>query len=53
MKKHVVRWLGEALNEWIANSEAYTEPYQTSKLELFAKIVKNWKALTVFVGVFL
>ena len=28
--------------------EAYLEPLQTSKLELFAKIVNGFKPLTVF-----
>ena len=28
--------------------EAYSEPCQTSKIELFAKIVNEWKLLTIF-----
>ena len=28
--------------------EAYTEPCQTSKLELFGKIANGWKQLTIF-----
>ena len=30
------------------NPEAYSEPSQTSKLELFAKIVNGYKPLTIF-----
>ena len=29
-------------------SEAYSVPCQTSKLELFAKIVNNFQPLTIF-----
>ena len=35
------------MNELIANSEAYSEPCQTSNLELFAKTV-NCKLLILF-----
>ena len=28
--------------------EAYTEPFQKSKTELFAKIANGWKLLTIF-----
>ena len=28
--------------------EAYSEPYQTSKIEFFAKAVNDWKLLTIF-----
>ena len=30
------------------NSEAYPEQSQTSKMELFVKIVKSWNLLTIF-----
>ena len=30
------------------NLEAYLEPCQTSKMELFAKIVNDWKPLSIF-----
>ena len=33
--------------------DAYSEPCQTSKMELFAKIVNGWKPLTVFTKRFL
>ena len=29
-------------------TEAYSEAFQTSKMELFAKIVNEWKLLVVF-----
>ena len=29
-------------------SEVYSEPCQTSKMECFAKIVSGWKSLTIF-----
>ena len=28
--------------------EAYSDPCQTSKIERFAKIVNDWKPLTIF-----
>ena len=31
-----------------ANSKAYTEPFQTSKMEVFAKIVNGFLFLTIF-----
>ena len=34
-----IKWIIELLNYWI--SEAYLEPSQTSKMELFAKIVNG------------
>ena len=30
-------------------SEAYPEPNQSSKIEIFAKTVNYWKPLTIFV----
>ena len=30
------------------SSEAHSEPNQTSNMDLFAKIVFGWKALTIF-----
>ena len=38
-KKGLVIWL----------SDAYSKSGQTSKIKLFAKIVDNWKALSIFV----
>ena len=36
--------------DWLATlnafSEAYSEPSQTSKMELFVKIINGWKPLT-------
>ena len=29
-------------------SEAYSEPCQTSKMDVFAKIINGWKQLTIF-----
>ena len=28
--------------------DAYSQPCQTSKMELFAEIVQDWKSLTIF-----
>ena len=38
------------LSSWdnIKISETFSEPSQTSKTELFAKIINNWKPLTIF-----
>ena len=30
------------------NSEAYLEPYEISEIELFAKMVNDWKLLITF-----
>ena len=32
----------------LSQSEAYFKPNQTSKTEIFAKIVKGWKSSTIF-----
>ena len=34
-------------------SEAYVEPYQTSKMKLFAKMVKGFQPLTIFTKSFI
>ena len=31
-----------------ASAEVYSEPFQKFKMELFAKIVNDWKSLTIF-----
>ena len=41
------------LNIILATVETYTEPSQTSKMELFAKIVNSWKPLTIFAKCFI
>ena len=33
----------------LSNPETYSEHWQTSKMECFAKIVNSWKLLTFFV----
>ena len=33
----------------INRKEAYSEPYKTSEVELFAKLVSNWKLLIFFI----
>ena len=32
----------------VASAEVYSEPCQKLKMELFAKIVNDWKSLTIF-----
>ena len=34
-------------------SDAYSEPYQTSKMEFFAKIVNDLKSLAIFAKIFI
>ena len=41
------------LNIILATAETYTEPSQTSKMELFAKIVNSCKPLTIFAKCFI
>ena len=36
------------LKDWWIWTETYSESYQASKMELFAKIVNGWKPLTIF-----
>ena len=35
-------------NNYFSNSEAYSEPYQLSKMERFAKIINGFQPLTIF-----
>ena len=44
-KIHAISW-EISLN--LSKSGAYSEPYQTSKMELFAKIVNDFQPLTIF-----
>ena len=37
-----------SLNQYLPPAEAYSVPCQTSKTELFAKIVKGFQLLTIF-----
>ena len=37
-----------SLNQYLPRAEAYSVPCQTSKTELFAKIVKGFQLLTIF-----
>ena len=38
----------EALCQQKQKTKAYSETYQASDLELFAKLVNDWKLLTIF-----
>ena len=38
-----------AVNQLITDSEAYSEPCQTSKMDRFAKMVRSFYPLTIFV----
>ena len=50
---YLARIFSEYMNIRVANSiflpEEYSEPNQTSKMELFAKIASDLKLLTIFV----
>ena len=36
------------LTDWLITPEAYSKPRRTSKIEIFAQIIKGWKPLTIF-----
>ena len=38
-----------SININVQKSDAHSEPSEASKMEVFAKIVSNWKPLTVFI----
>lgn len=41
-------WYNPQLTDWLLTLEQYSEPIRTSEMELSAKILKDWKPLTVF-----
>ena len=41
-----LRWLLRT-SHWYLEAEAYSEPYQTSKMELFPKIVKDFESFKI------
>ena len=44
----LVPWFCLQYLKKISHTQSYSEPYQTSKMEHFAKIVNGWKPFTTF-----
>ena len=44
----VVKTRNESTYESIQILNAYSEPYRISKMEIFVKIINDWKSLTIF-----
>ena len=40
--------LSHKISNITPHAESYSEPSETSKMEIFKKIVNNWKFLTIF-----